>query len=110
MPKSSTRTATLVAGALGALVIALPIGGSAHADRYYDYDDYYNYNRPYYEPYYGGGQQWRDWQRLQHERQEMEEARQAGDWDRYREERREAKKAARALRHHRHHWHHDWDD
>ena len=106
MQKPSHRTATLIAGALGALALALPVRGYAYSARYYDYNDYYG--RPYYqEPYYGQGQRSRDWQRLQHERQEMEEARREGDWDRYRQEKREAKEAARTLRHHRHH---DSDD
>jgi hypothetical protein len=106
MQKPSHRTATLIAGALGALALALPARGYAYSARYSDYDDYSN--RPYYqEPYYGQGQRSRDWQHLQHERQEMEEARREGDWDRYRHEKREAKEAARTLRHHHHH---DSDD
>src|SRR5215470_5794484 len=89
MQKPSQRPAALVAGALGALVLALPVRGSANSSRYYDSDDY-SANRPYYqEPYYGEGQRGRDWQRLQHEREEMNEARQEGDWDRYRHEKRE---------------------
>src|SRR4051812_17788853 len=102
MQKSSHKTATLIAGALGALALALPVRGYAYSARYYGYNDYST--RPYYqEPYSGQGQRSRDWQRLQHERQEMEEARREGDWDRYRHEKREAKEAARTLRHHHHH-------
>jgi len=121
MQKPSHKILTAVAGALGALVLALPLQSSAdwyrdrgdnsqwgtaypYAQRYLDYDDF---GRPYYRQPYGQGQQWNNWQRLQHERQEMEEARREGDWDRYRHEKREAREAARALRHHDHH---DWDD
>jgi hypothetical protein len=118
-----------MAGALGALVLALPVRGYADSSRYYDYDDY---SRSYYgEPDYGERQSWREWwhnrpghdeegegreaqqrawNRLQHERREMEEARREGDWDRYREERQEAQEAARALRDqgaYRHHGEHD---
>ena len=126
MEKSSRGIITAVAGALGALVLALPLQSSAdwngyrgdsyqwrpaypQSQRYLDYDDFgHPYYRDYREPYYGYGQrqQWNAWQRLQHERQEMAEARREGDWNRYRHEKREAEEAARALQHQ----HHDWDD
>ena len=102
MQKPSSRIATLMAGALGALVLALPVRGYADSSRYYDSDDYSN--RPsYQDPYSGEGQRGRDWQRLQHEQEEMNEARREGNWDQYRHEKREAKEAARTLRHHHHH-------
>jgi hypothetical protein len=118
MKKPSQRTATLIAGALGALVVALPLRGYADSYRSHDYDE--DYNRSYSgTPAYSEGQAWREWwhnrpghdeesegregqqsswNRLQHERREMNEARQQGDWDEYREERREAQDAARAWR------------
>ena len=114
MQKPSKRTATLMASALGALVLALPVRGSADSSRYYDYSE---------SPYYGRGQSWQNWwqnrpghddwseergdqrhawNRLQKKRQEMARDRREGDWSEYQEDKREAQKAARDL--HSHNW------
>jgi hypothetical protein len=140
MQKPSHKILTAVAGALGALVLALPLQSSAdwyrdrgddaqmgtaspYAQRYHDYDDF---GRPYdQQPYYGGqGQRWQnrpghdDWSE---ERQDQRRA-----WNRLQHERQEMNEARwegdwNRYRHEKqeakeaartlyHHHHHDSDD
>ena len=114
MQKPSQRIATLMAGALGALVLTLPVRGYADSSRYYDYSESPSYgqgqswqnwwqNRPRHDDWSEErGDQRRAWNRLQQERREMDQARREGDWSEYRHEKREAKEAARALKHDHH--------
>jgi len=140
MQKPSPRIIAALAGALGALVLALPSQSSAdwyrdrgdssqrgtadpYTQRYLDYDDF---GHPYYRgPYYNGqGPQWQrrpgpdDWSE---ERQDHRRA-----WHRFQHERQEMdearregdwdryrhekKEAQEAARDLRHPRHHDWDD
>ena len=101
MKKPSHRTATVVAGVLGALVLALPV--SSYARHHHDNDDW-NSNawqgvqHEREELDQARNAQRRDWKNLQHERREMAQARREGDWGEYRHEQREAEQAANALR------------
>jgi hypothetical protein len=132
MKKPSQRMTTLVASALGALVLAfLPARSYAHR-HHHDSDDW-NSNawqgiqHEREELDQARAAQRQDWKNLQHEQREMDQALRAEDWDEYQHEQREAEQAAnavrrdqaqieheqrelrqqqRALRHHRH----DWDE
>src|SRR5437870_6203952 len=100
MRKSSQRTVTVVASALGALVLTLPMRSSA--DPYW----YGNYGWGSGDPYgegieheqeeidQGRAAQRHHWQQLQHEQREMDQALREGDWDQYRHEQEEAEQAA----------------
>ena len=118
MKKLSQRAALAVAGALGALVLALPGRSSADPYRYGGYQ--WGSTAPYArQQYYGDGQGWRDWRGIQRERREveqgrvarrraedrrqealraMERARCAGGWDAYWHYRRAAAQALSAER------------
>jgi len=100
MQKPAKKTATLVASALGALVLTLPVSGLASGARYRDYSE---------APYYGEGQSRQGWwqNRPDHddwseEHQDRRRAwnRREDDWSEYQHEKQEAKEAARALLHH----------
>ena len=114
MKKPSQRTATVVAGALGALVLALPVSsyadqyrhgnqsewnsGNSYTQRYQDDDDYNRYG----QPQYGEGQGQRDWQDTQGIREDMARGRAAIQRDqRILQEKREAMNEARERN--------DWD-
>jgi len=118
MKKLSRRAALMVAGALGALVLALP--GRSSADPYWYGGSRWGSTAPYArQQYYGDGQGWRDWRAIQHERREIEQgrlarrraedrrqealrvieqARCAGDWNAYWYYRRAAAQALSAER------------
>src|SRR5215470_2547199 len=85
MKKVAHRAALVVAGALGALVLALPGRSFAQSYRYNPYG--WGYTAPY-------GQDWqgRDWQGIQYEQEELNQARGHEDWDQERLER--ARRAA----------------
>ncbi len=131
MKKSSQRMATLVASALGALVLAFPARSYAH-HHHHDNDDWNSgawqgIQHEREELDQARDAQRQDWLNLQHEQREMNEALRAGDWGEYQHEQREAEQAANALRRDqaqieheqqelrqqqralRHH-HHDWDE
>jgi hypothetical protein len=109
MEKRSQRAATVVAGTLSALVLALPVrgfadqyrsgdhsewnSGNSYTQRYHDDDDY-NRSRNGYDE----GQRRRDWQGVQNEREELEQGRNAQrrDWNRLQHEQREMNQARRA--------------
>jgi hypothetical protein len=110
MQKPSHRILTAVAGALGALVLALPLQSSAdwngdrgdnykwgttdpHAQRSLDYDDF---GRPYYrEPSYGYGQGQRWQNRPGHDDWSQERQDRRRDWHRLQYERQEMEEARR---------------
>ncbi len=123
MTTSSRRIATVVAGVLSALVLALPARSYAHD---WDAPGWQGVWHEQDELDQARDAQRADWWRLHHEQREMNDALRDGDWWRYRHERREAEDAANALArdrgwaaheqeelaeqqwaHHRHH--HDWD-
>jgi hypothetical protein len=100
MQKSAKKTATLVASALGALALALPVSGLASGARYYNYSE---------RPYYDEGQSRQGWWQNRSDRDDWSEEsqdrrrawnRREDNWSEYQHEKREAKEAARALLHH----------
>src|SRR5262249_21754173 len=105
MKKSGHRTATVVAGAPGALVLALPLRSSARPYHHSHYSQDSGRGRPDERAIkredkdleQGRAAQRRDWDTLQKERQEMNQARRAGDQGAYQQDLQEAREAKRAL-------------
>jgi hypothetical protein len=106
------RFSPILASALGALVLAVPMRSAANWSQY-DYSSQWGSAHPYTQRYYDDaddynrfyddeGQSWRDGQGMQHEREELEQARDAQHqhWNQFQHERQEMDEARRAR---------DWD-
>jgi hypothetical protein len=113
MRKSSRRTAILVAGALGALMLALPAQSFADPYTYQGYSDYHRHSSRDDAGHLR--RHWRDTSRaltrvrtairhdrrmMQEQREAMYEARRRHDWSAYRHHQRELEQAKDALRRH----------
>ncbi len=98
MRKTSPRTLTVIAGALGTLILTFPIQSNAEPYRSYDNEAWQGVQHEGEELDEARDAERQDRQQLRHEQREMDAARRAGDWRGYQHERQEAEQAGDAVR------------